>query len=352
MHSQKDLDKEFSQNYEKLMLFKRDDLKSTETFNLARKRIIEEQLLDKITLLELNNGKNINSAIYNASDTISFLENYEATDSLRKKILNLKDSTIKSQTWFEGLTWGLLPFVIRVFRKYALGLNRFAGSVNYLSDKEADKLGNERDFSFKQIIGTALSSLSSPMLISYFLDKAKSSTIKAGSFMDKIKSQLDMKHGFYPKLGLFIFQGELPFLISKIFNAQDGFELTEILIKSTVANLSTFFGDRFTNGNLAKRADKELATKFNEEEGILYYKDNTASKSRIASILPPEAAKFSDVINKTRHNPALKESATDLYQKIFYQGFGLHALSMFCLRVMINWTTKLRVSNALGINKI
>jgi hypothetical protein len=117
----------------------------------------------------------------------------------------------------------------------------------------------------------------------------------------------------------------------------------ENTIKVLTNNLSTFFGDRLTNGNFAKAYDKKLVKEFNIESGVLYQKSENAFAN-----LFPEANKFTEVINKTKKNPLLRKKVKEFFEQAFYKDFGLHVALMFVARFLINGITKLRVKNALG----
>ena len=326
-----------------LMLFQRKDLESDENFNNAKSRIINDELQEQMTMFDFKRAKGLEGSVKKASALFDFMNNQESNKDLRGKISKLKDDVIKAHSWFESITWSVIPLAQRIFRKHVLGLERFSGSVKYLSDSEAQKLGSEKGFSLKQVLGTVFSSISSPLLVSLGLSKINDSRSDNNLLLAFLKKQLDTEHSYFPKLGLFVFQGELPYIISKIFNSQDRFELVENTIKVLTNNLSTFFGDRLTNGNFAKAYDKKLVKEFNIEPGVLYQKSENAFAN-----LFPEANKFTEVINKTKKNPLLRKKAKEFFEQAFYKGFGLHVALMFLARFLINGITKLRVKNALG----
>lgn len=344
-YSRQIFESDLASQVDTLMLFQRQDLDSNENFNNAKSRIINDELQEQMTMFDFKRAKGLEGTVKRVSALFEFMENQKTTPDLREKILKLKDHVIKAHSWFESITWSAIPLAQRIFRKYVLGLDRFSGSVKYLTDIQAKDLGNEKGFSIKQVLGTIFSSISSPLLVSLGLEKINETKSNKSSFLEFIKKQLDTEHSYFPKLGLFVFQGELPCFISKIFNSQDKFELVENVIKVLTNNLSTFFGDRLTNGNFARAYDKKLVEEFNVEPGILYQK----SESILASLFP-EANKFTEVLNKTKKNPELKKKANDFFEQAFYKGFGLHVGLMFVARFLINGITKLRVKNALGNN--
>ncbi len=340
------LPKIFSQdalsNARNLMLFRREDLDSDHDFENAKSRIIKEEIQDSVNLANFFGTQKENLDKYSRKilGTENFLAQLESHSGNRAKINFLKDKVLEQQSYIEGAFWASVPFLQRLFRKYVLGVGRFTGSMKYLKDKDADKLGNQKNFTVKQIFGTLGSFAIAPILM-----KLGTFSIKKENWLEKIpffktlKRNLDTKHGYYPKLGAFLTYGNMPLMFSKIFNSQDRFELMENVIRFFATFTSLFFGDRVTNGNLAKKADKELVDRFGASPGILYEK----SSSKIF----PEAAKFQEVLDRTSHDKNLKQRAIELYQKTFLNGFSLHIVGTFLIKYLINYITQFRVQKAL-----
>ncbi len=338
------------ENLSNLMLFSREDLETLENFDKAREKIVAHEIQDQMNLIKFHGVDSVKAkeCIANAEKMQKFMGDYQATESLRQQLLKLKDETIITQSWVESAFWGGIPFLVRLFRKYGLGVDRFVGSINYLDDKSAEKLGNQKHFTFKQIFGTVLGIVLNPLLVGHVV-KQPSSSEATSAKTSWLKEQLDTQHGFYPKLGLFVSFGELPYIISRLFNSQDVFELVENFVKFCTSSGSLLFGDRITNGWLAKKADKEFSLKHDLEPGTFYYREPQNPSSLWSTLCNsfPAAAKFQHVLNSIKHKPQLKQEASDIYQKTFYKGFGLHSLGAFAINTFINWTTRARVQRAL-----
>jgi len=344
-----DKDGEQFTNY---MLFSRKDLDSDSNFDKARHRIINDESSDKLNLAQIHGfeSSQAKKAIEDARSMQDFMSNYKADNSLRSKINKLKDETIKSQVWLVSTFYGCVPLIIRLFRKYILEVDRFVGSMKYLSDSDADKLGNQKAFGFKQIFGTITSILSGPAVINWILSSIKNLKPGAKGFLAMLKEQMDTTHSFFAKKGLFISYGEAPYLISKIVNSQDMFERVENIVKLCVSTGSLMFGDRATNGRFAKAADDKFTKKHGLESGVFYDKVPDDKKGFWATInrIFPDAARFQHVLNRTSHDPKLEDEATKIYQNTFFKGFTLHAIGTFLLKTFVNWTTQFRVKSALS----
>jgi hypothetical protein len=212
--------------------------------------------------------------------------------------------------------------------------------MKYLNDKDANRLGNQENFSIKQVVGTLGSFAIAPILMKLGVNSIKKDDLlNKIPFIKTLKRNLDTKHGYYPKLGAFLTYGNMPLMFSKISNSQDKFELIENITRFFATFMSLFFGDRLTNGHLAKKADQELVNEFGSKPGILYEKSS--------SKLFPEATKFQEVLDRTTDAPKLRQKAIDKYQKTFLNGFGLHIGGTFILKYLINYLTQFRVQKAL-----
>ena len=333
------------------MLFSNNDLKDLESFDTARVKITEDEVKDKYRIAELYglDSKQGQKALSRAKEIKNFMTNYQASDELREKIIKLKDKVTFAEGIVESTFWGLRPLMERLFRRYVLGINRFTGSLKYLSDEEADKLGNQKHFTVTQMMGTVLSIVLSPFLIArgqkIIRDPNKVNETK---FNKTMHEQMDLKHGIYPKFGLYAAYSNIPLLISKLFNSQDPFELVEHFVRFCVTFISIFFGDRMTNGVMAKSADKELTEKYGEKPGILYYRNEKTPENFIEKLnsIFPEAAKYQDIEDKTKHNPELQEEATKKYKSTFFKGFFTHSFGSFLIKYGINMLTQFAVEIA------
>lgn len=333
-----------------LMLFGLDDLETKEKLHQAKQRILEQEAADSKNQVDLYKGfdKSTSDIKEKLQDLKSFINNFDPDDEFRQKMYNTKKNIFTKLSWYTSFMGTAVPIVKRLFRKYVLGADRFVGSMNYLKDKDADKLGNVKGFSLKQVLLNLVSFVTVPNLFNGLMNFDKSSLLKP--IFDKFKSKIDTNHSYHPKLSLYMPISALPYLISKLINSQDRFELMENIIRFSVSCSSLFFGDRATNGIFAKAADKQLAQKHGVEPGILYYKDQEDAKgigAWFASFFP-EAAKINHVIERTKGNQPLQEEATNLFRKIFYKGFFFHSLGTFLLKMFVNWTTKANVQFALA----
>ncbi len=334
---------------DRLMLFKLTDLESQEKFNQAKQRIIKEEINDSKNQADFYQGSQAVEASKQADleGLKNFLVDFNPDDKLRTTLYELKKNIFTKLAWYTSSMGTVIPIIKRLFRKYVLGLDRFVGSVKYLDDKNAEKLGSVKGFSLKQILMNIVSMVVIPSAFTAFMNFDKSALLKP--IFEKLKPKIDTRHAYHPQTSLFAPISALPYLISKMINSQDRFELMENFIRFMVSGSSLYFGDRATNGVLAKLADNKLVEKHGVEPGVLYYKDHEDSRHVSGSLakLFPEAAKFDHVLERTESNPRLREEATDLYRKVFYKGFGLHAFGTFALKMFINWITKSRVERAL-----
>lgn len=332
-----------------LMLFGLDDLESNTKLNLAKERILEQETTDSKNQSQLYEGFDKANAIKGKLEHLkTFINDFNPDDEFRENMYKVKKNIFTKLSWYTSFMGTAVPIVKRLFRKYVLGADRFVGSMNYLKDKDADKLGNVKGFSFKQILLNAVSFTSVPLLFNGFMNFDKNSFLKP--LFDKLKPGMDTRHSYHPKTGLFAPISSLPYLISKMINSQDRFELMENIIRFSVSCSSLFFGDRATNGVFAKAADKQLTQKHGVEPGILYYKDQEEGKGIGAWLAKffPEAAKINHVMDRTNGNQPLQEEATNLFRKIFYKGFFFHSIGTFLLKLGVNWITKARVESALA----
>ena len=329
-------------NDRNLMLFTRGDLDTNESFEKAKERIVKEEVQDSINLANFfgTQAKKLDQHLQRIENTENFLNDFKSNSSNRGKITALKDKVLQQQSYIEGAFWASVPFIKRLFRKYILGVDRFTGSMKYLKDKEADKLGNQKNFTIKQVFGTLGSFAIAPILMKIGNKTIKNDDlVEKFSFLKTLKRNFDTKHGYYPKLGAFLTYGNMPLMFSKISNSQDKFELLENVTRFFATFMSLFFGDRITNGNLAKKADQELVNSYGANPGILYEKSS--------SKLFPEATKFQEIVDKTSHDESLKRKAIELYEKTFLNGFGLHIAGTFVIKYLINYLTQFRVEKAL-----
>lgn len=336
------LPKDLREQVEYLLKFEMKELKSKEAFAEGLKRIKDEEPKDQERIAKLyqelgNQESNVKYYKAKAQECKDFCNKFKTTDKMRELIFRLKRAVIVSESAFEGAFWGAFGFIIRAFRKYALGINRFTGTKGYLSDKDSKKLGEAGDMSKLQKILAIFPIFMSPLVNLFFINKSKDpNLVKQSSFWQTIEKHIDMTHGIFPKLGLLFTYSTLPKWTSAFITAQGWDERIERLIKFLTLIPSWWFGHRATNGYMANRADKHLADKYKVDRGIL------VEPEYLGRILK-EPARIHQVMAKTENNPELRKEATDQHAKIFYKGFSLHSVLMWLIFMAVNKITKMRV---------
>lgn len=340
------------QNIKYYLLFARTDLDDLESFDKARHEVARRESQDRLNLASLfgHGTKQGKAYLKEAKEIQDFFINLKVNDQLLTKVRKLKKASIVGQNVLESGFWGFFPFSVRLFRKYVLGVDRFTGTMAYLGNKENDKLGNQKGFSAMQLAGTLFAMLCSPVLnlIGLNLSENKERVAKS-PFLQSYKELIDMSHGIYPKLALFSLFGQIPIVISKVFNAQGRFELFESVFKFIITSTSFLLGDRVTNGGFAKVADRELQKEFGTEPGILYHHQKAAPGKQLGwwqrlKQRFPEAQKFQEVLDKVSHNKLLQNKAVKKYINALYKGFSFHALGMFAIKMAINQITRMNVA--------
>lgn len=335
-------DKEELKDAHNFLLFSMNDLDSVESANKAKKRILNEETNDLNFLAKLFKGQK-QKAEFNreAAEIKTFAQNFNADESKLNKIKQHKRAVILGESLVEGGLWAALPLMIKAFRRYVLGQEGFTGTLNYLNKKQSKKIGVSSGYSLIQKIGMGVGLLISPLLNMFLLNKTKDpSKIQKGSWLETIRNQLDMTHRYFPKLGLLFSYINLPSLVNELLSAQGRFELFEVIAAWLSVVPSWWFGHRATNGVLAKQADKYLAQKYNVEPGILV----EASDLNQAM---PEPAKIQHIFDRTKDNPDLRKEARELHAKVLYKGFGLHAVFIFGIKMLVNYLTKTLVKSDL-----
>lgn len=328
---------------EKLLHFQLNDLDDDATVNKAINRMNLEEPEDAKFMAELYKDKPEKSAKYQtkANDLAQFFSNLNITDDTRSRIKALKKAVILGESFIESIVWGGYYFYNRLFRKYILKQDRFTGTKGYESDKEAEKTGDKAQLKLWNKLGIIGSMLSGPLLNKYFLNKIEDKELVANSkWWQTIKTQWDMTHGVFPKLGLLFSFVQFPVSIGQMFAAQGKNELFENILRQFTMVPSWWFGHKLTNGVLAKLADKKLSNKFGTTGGVLIEPSDLHKTT-------PEPAKIQHILKSTSHNPELQKEARKEHAKALYAGFGLHALLVFGARMLMNAFTKWRVTKQL-----
>ena len=378
------LSPEEQKNAENYLRFHMEELTSTTAMEEAINRINREEPKDqrRVATLYKEIGKEKKAKYYEerAKGIVRFCHDLKGkcTDELREKIYKLKRAVILGESLIEGGVWGSFGLSLRWFRKYILRKDRFTGTMGYLSDSESNKVGEGSKLNLLQkVLGTAAIFLS-PVLNTILLKKVRNTeTGKKGGFLKTIDEHLDMTHGIYPKLGLLFTYTSIPKWLSTFITAQGWYERLERIFKFCTIIPSWWLGHRVTNGILAKIADWYLARKYNVARGILltpeYLKPKETKGLSFTQRLKywcPEPGKTHHIQEtiETREEEALKQAgsstkqqqrirqrftalrqkAEDLHAVTLYAGFALHSFFVWCVSMLVNWTTKLRVKHALG----
>ena len=342
------------------LMFTMDELRDKNKFQNAASRIKEEEMQDKNFTAALyeraGHSKQAERFKKEAKEIEDFCTRFTPSEDIRQKICKLKKATIIGESFLEGGFWGGFGLLMRGFRKYVLGEDRFTGTKGYVSDSESEQLGESGDLNiFQKIIGVAAIFIS-PVLNLFLLNKVEDDEAVAKSpFLQTVKSQWDMTHGVYPKLGLLFSYTTIPKWIGAISLSQGWFERGERILKLLTVLPSWWFGHRITNGVLAAKEDTKLAEKHNVPQGILvepeYLKSNLNENSSVWKKINatfPEPAKIHHVMDSTEGNEVLQKEAEDLHASCLYKGFALHSLLVFLVNLGVNFTTKLRAERALG----
>ncbi len=353
------LPKEMQKDVLHYLKFSMSELRDFKNFETAINRIKIEETEDKhfISSLYSRTGKEDLAEKYKmqAKEIEDFYDNFVATEEKQKLIYKLKKATIIGESLIEGCYWGSFGLIMRLFRKYVLGENRFTGTMNYASEEESSNLGESKELTiFQKAVGVG-SIFISPVLNSYLLTKVEDKeAVQKSKFLQIVQNQFDMTHGIYPKLGLLFSMTSLPKWISAIVTSQGWYERTERILKLLTVIPSWWLGHRITNGTFALNADKELSGKFNVQPGILVEpeylsqtKNGTESYFERIQKSFPEPAKIHHVIKSTEGNEKLQNEAEDAHAKCLYKGFAAHSLMVWIINMGVNYVTKLRIKHAL-----
>ena len=342
--------------------FTMEELRDKEKFQRAVKgddpRIIREECEDKeiVSSLYEKLGNSDKAIRYkNESREIrDFYKQLDPTEEKMKLAYKLKKWTTIAESLLEGIWWGGTGLIMRAFRKYILRENRFTGTMNYASNAESKKLGEAGSLNlFQTIVG--LLAIPTGAIVNWFLlTKAEDEkAVEKSSFLKIVRSQFDMTHGLYPKLGLLFSMSIVPKYVGVLTTAQGWYERIERLLRLVTVVPSWWCGHWLTNGVFALNADKYLSKKYSVEPGILvepeYFKSNENDSlfEKLTRKLP-EPAKIHHVMKSTKGKEALQNEAEDLHARSFYKGFVVHSIFVWLINMGVNYITKLRVKSALG----
>ncbi len=328
---------------DKYMLFQLNDLDDHQSFQKGLTRIKQEEPEDSLFLAKLyaNNQMKANKYENKAKSLTEFFDKLEIDDEKFARIKKLKRAAIQGESIIEGGLWGFMFLANRLFRKYVLKQDRFTGTAQYQSKEESKKTTDSSKMAWWQWAGSIGGIIVSPIVNHFILNKIEDKDAVAKSpWLKTLKNQWDMTHGIYPKLGLMVSFLMLPCNIGMMFSSQGKNEFIENLLTLFTMVPSWWFGHRVTNGVLAKMADNKLSKDFGVEKGILVEPADLHQAM-------PEPAKIQHVLRKVSHDPKLEKAARDAHAKVLYQGFTLHSLMIFGMRLLINQITKWRVTNQL-----
>lgn len=329
--------------------FRMPELKNLDLMKQGLKRIKDEEAADQERIAklysELGGYEHKEKHFKEKAAAIrDFCDNFVPTEENRKSIHKLKKAIIMIESLIEGGVWGSFGFMLRGFRKYILGQDRFTGTKGYVNDAQSKKLGQAGEISSVQKWLGRLCLVLAPIVNFGFLNMVKDpEKVKNSPALQTIDKHIDMTHGLYPKLGLMFTFTAMSKWLSALFTAQGKDEMIERLMMFCTLLPSWWLGHRATNGIFAKNADKRLSKKYDVPEGILVEEDTKGQ-------FFPEPARIHQVIKKTEHNPQLNKEATDQHASILGKGFLLHSLGMWAMFTAVNWITKLRVTKRMKKN--
>ncbi len=322
---------------DQLMLFSMEELRDQEKFQQGIARIKEEDVTDKLNIANIVgrlSPAQADKAKADAEKINQFCDNFKATEEARQQAYQLKKKTILLNSFVEGSLWANMGLMVRLFRKYVLGENRFTGTKKQLNDDESEKIGDAGEFTWGQKLISLVCSFISPAVLYYLLNKIERTPIANRSETLKVAAnQIDTIRGVFPKLGLLFAFTSLPKWSGYLWTAQGWIERTERLVKFLTLLPSWWLGHRVTNGVIAKAVDKKLAQEFKQPEGIMI--EPEYSKQSF-----PEPASIHHIYKATKDNPELRDKAEKAHAKTLYTGFAWHSLGAFLISLAINALTK------------
>ena len=316
------------------------ELRDQESFEKGLERIKSEEAQDQRRIAKLYKSLNRQDQVdaYNekARKIEEFCDSCEFSQDKLDRIYKLKKAAILTESGLEGGFWGGFGLMLRWFRKNIMGQNRFTGTSKYINDEDSKKIGEAGELSSMQkILGTLMIPLS-PIVNTIFLKMTKNKeAVDKSPALQKIENNIDMTHGYFPKLGLMFTYSSMPKWVSVFIGAQGADEAIERLAKFLLFIPSWWMGHKVTNGTLAAKADKKLAEKHGVEQGIL------VEKSELGKSMP-EPARIHHVLKATEGNDELQADAIKEHARVLYSGLGLHSLAMMAIFFGVNMMTKFR----------
>ena len=361
------LPKEEQAHAKQYLRFHMSELSSTKDMQKAVERIKDQEPKDQERIAkiydELGNKKQHDRYINSANKIREFCNNFKPNEEIREKIYKLKKAVILGESLIEGGVWGGFGLSLRFFRKYILRQDRFTGTMGYLSDEQSKGLGEGGELTLTQkILGGAVIFLS-PLLNTILLNSTKDKkVVEKSKFLSTVDEHLDMTHGVFPKLGLLFTYTSVPKWMSLFITSQGWYERLERIFKFLTIIPSWWLGHRVTNGIIAKAFDKKLSEKYNIKSGILvepeYLKPAKTEGLSFMDKLKywcPEPARIHHVLDRVEGEKLSKEKKEELHKEAehmhaitLYTGFALHSFLVWCVTMLVNWTTKLRVKHDMG----
>jgi hypothetical protein len=354
------LSPERHKDYKNYALFQNYELENLESLQKGLERIDSEEVKDQEFMAQLSDKEESKDHFLGRANEIKdFVRRFRANEDTIESLRKLKKFAVLGESLLEGLVWGTLPYLNRIFRKHILKQDSFTGTIGYTSEEQRKKIGDIGHYNLLQKLGALIAPFSGFLLnlVSMKLTENKEAVSK-NKFLIWIKENQDFTRGFFPKLGLLLSYLVIPVNISRLSHSQGRNELIEnILMLLTVAP-SWSLGHRATNGIYAKLTDNAFSAKhqiptgtFIETEDDKHIKFTGNKKSTWWDKLMeqmPEPARIQQVIRKTEGLPHLKKSAMKEHAKTLYTGFTLHSLLVFGVRILINHLTKKRVEKKLA----
>ena len=352
------LPKNMQKNTSHYLRFSMQELRDFKSFSSAASRIKNEECEDKNFVASLyTRSGNLNKANQYKEELKGieeFCNSFIPSAEVQNYIYKLKKATIVGESFIEGIWWGGTGLIIRAFRKYILREGRFTGTLSYATDNESEALGEAGDLNiFQKIVGLIAIPLGSIINAILLIKAEDEKLLEKNNFLKTVRTQFDMTHAFYPKIGLLFSMIIIPKYVGVLTTSQGWYERFERLLKLVTIVPSWWLGHRVTNGLFALNADNVLSKKYKVQPGILVereylYPKNKNKFFRWLNQTFPEPAKIHHVLKETSENKKLQDEAEDLHARCLYKGFTLHSILVWIISMGVNYTTKLRVQNALG----
>jgi hypothetical protein len=310
---------------------------------LSSKELLEKEL-DNISLTaprdHLNNFELMDSfskeqkiiELFKAEEALKFGQTFKPNPDEIEKIKKFQLGVRFFESGIKSSLWASIPFLNRLFRTHILGADGFTG-LKGVQDTEAQTMNPLQKLAVGASLGFGFISQGSIMALNKMNEGGN-------KFANWILKHTGFSHGLFPtKSAIYLNQG-LAYDASRLANAQGKAELFESGLITSLFTPILYFGDIFTRfiGNMA---DKNLAKKYDIEEGILVKKD-TNEKGLLSAFNKhfPHEIHHGEMMPKTDHDPNLKRDAKLAHANMTISKILLHSLTVFATRIFINKQTK------------